>query len=87
MLGKILLLIVVVAVAWFGWRWFSRVQEIGRDKRERLRTGARPANGAAGGGQPAPDRSAEDMEKCAECGAYVVVRAAGRCGRPGCPYG
>lgn len=91
MLTKILLLIVVVLFAWFGWRWVKRVQTIGRQK-----LGQKP-DGEAGeslrgadqsAGQPAGPRrvAAEDLEKCPECGVFVAPRAAQRCGRPGCPY-
>lgn len=91
MLTKILLLIVVVLFAWFGWRWIKRVQTIGRQKLG-AKTGEK-LDGEQGDslrGPDAPARSsrvaAEDMEKCPECGVFVAPRAARRCGRPGCPY-
>ena len=85
--SKFLLLLLVVGAVWFGWRWFQRVDTV---RREQLRRQAAP--------QPAPSRrdphaeparsaSAEDMEKCPECGAYVAPRSAASCGRTGCPYG
>lgn len=88
--SKILLLALVIGAVWFGWRWFQRVDAVRRDQ---LRRPAAP--------QPAPRRdsaaeapraasqgaSAEDMEKCPECGAYVAPRSATSCGRAGCPYG
>lgn len=82
MLTKILLLIVVVLFAWFGWRWVKRVQTIGRQKLG-PKLGQKP--------EAEPDASprrvaAEDLEKCPECGVFVAPRAAQRCGRPGCPY-
>jgi hypothetical protein len=89
MLTKILLLIVVIVFAWFGWRWIKRVHQIGRekltgaDKNAAANTGA----SASSASSPPPRKSAEDMEKCPECGAYVAPRLAGPCGRPGCPYG
>lgn len=91
MLTKILLLIVVVLFAWFGWRWVKRVQTIGRQKLG-VKTGEK-LDGEQGdslrgaGAPPRPSRdAAEDMEKCPECGVFVAPRAAQRCGRPGCPY-
>lgn len=84
MLSKLLLLVGVIAAVWFGWRWMSRVQAIGREKLGRQdggRQAPRPDTAAN-----APSRNAEDMEKCAECGAWVAPALAGRCGRPGCPY-
>lgn len=90
MLTKILLLIVVVLFAWFGWRWVKRVQTIGRQK-----LGVKPGEkldreqgeSLRGGDASArPSAGAEDMEKCVECGVFVAPRSARRCGRPGCPY-
>lgn len=91
MLMKILLLIVVVLFAWFGWRWVKRVQTIGRQKLG-AKTGEKldgeQGDSLRGADAPArPSRvAAEDMEKCPECGVFVAPRAARRCGRPGCPY-
>jgi len=89
MLMKILLLIVVIVFAWFGWRWVKRVQAIGREKLAGLdKENAAPGpTTAPPPPRPQSGKSAEDMEKCAECGAYVAPRLAGPCGRPGCPYG
>lgn len=93
MLMKILLLIVVMLFAWFGWRWVKRVQTIGRQK-----LGQKPGRklddergeSPRDADPPAPSGSrrvaAEDLEKCPECGVFVAPRAAQRCGRPGCPY-
>lgn len=89
MFSKLLLLVGVIAAVWFGWRWLSRVQAIGREKLNRQDDGrptARPDAAAATSAHSRP-RDAEDMEKCAECGAWVAPALAGPCGRPGCPYG
>lgn len=88
--SKLLLLAVVVGLVWFGWRWVARVQAVGR---ARMEGGGKPApspkperaNAAPFAARPVP--AAEDMEKCPECGAYVVPRSAVSCGRPACPYG
>jgi len=82
-LSKLLFLALVIGVVWFGWRWFNRV---GAVERERVREKRRPES-APGPAQSAPRVSAEDMEKCPECGAYVAPHSAVSCGRPGCPYG
>ncbi|MGQ9365565.1 hypothetical protein [Azospirillum sp. ST 5-10] len=89
--SKLLLLVLVVVFAFFGWRWLKRVEAVGRERlRER---GERPAPQGRGGAATASARggrageTAEDMEKCPECGAYVAPRSAASCGRPGCPYG
>lgn len=91
--SKLLLLAVVVAVVWFGWRWVARVQAIGRARTEARRDGAAaPTGSSRRDNAPFPPRAAssndaEDMEKCPECGAYVAPRSAVSCGRPACPYG
>lgn len=82
--SKLILLAFVISVVWFGWSWVRRVEAVGRARRE----GVRAPDAAAGNG-PAPraGRGAQDMVKCAECGAYVVPDSATPCGRAGCPYG
>lgn len=96
--SKLLLLAVVIGVVWFGWRWFNRVQAIGRERANRRdtasprrRTSTAPGTtpGAAPNASTGPDTAmeVEDMEKCPECGAYVAPRSAVSCGRPACPYG
>lgn len=85
-LSKILFLILVIGAVWFGWRWYNRVGAVGRERlRERERRGAGKSGSSAGGA--AARVTAEDMEKCPECGAYVAPRSAVACGRPACPYG
>jgi len=83
--SKLILLAAVIAAVWYGWRWFQRVEAI---RREQLRQQAAPA-APRRPAEPEPMRSvsAEDMEKCPECGAYVSPRSATSCGRAGCPYG
>ncbi|MBP2315249.1 hypothetical protein [Azospirillum soli] len=84
MFGKILLLALVIGAVWFGWRWYNRVGAVGR---ERLREREREQKRQTGGTAQSSRVSAEDMEKCPECGAYVAPHSAVSCGRPGCPYG
>jgi hypothetical protein len=91
-LSKLLLLAVVIALVWFGWRWVARVQAIGRARTEARRDGAAPTGAGRRDGSPfsaraASPNDAEDMEKCPECGAYVAPRSAVSCGRSACPYG
>ncbi|WP_029009849.1 hypothetical protein [Azospirillum halopraeferens] len=90
--SKLLLLILVFVLVFFGWRWLKRIEAAGRDRlRERgdrpaPHRPAGPAGPAARSGSARAD-AAEDLEKCPECGAYVAPRSAVACGRPGCPYG
>ena len=78
-LGKFLLLAVLVGVVWIGFRYKSRVDEIRRAVREELqRRQAAP--------QRRPPIEAEDLVKCARCGAYVAAHGAKSCGRADCPW-
>ena len=87
-LSKLLFLALVIGAVWFGWRWYNRVGEIGRERlREREQRRGGHGAGTGNANPRAPQSSAEDMEKCPECGAYVAPRSAVSCGRPGCPYG
>ena len=70
-LGKLLLLILVITGAWYG---FKRVGRLDRQRKEKLAAGSRP------------DRDVERMDQCPVCGTYVVAGQASDCGRSGCPY-
>ena len=76
--GKFLLLVLVCLVAWYGWKYVTRVGLVGEaNRRDRARTrGPRPAK---------PSLAAEDMAKCRACGAYVA-QGARSCGRADCPF-
>lgn len=72
-LGKLLLLIVVIAAVWYGVKYIGRVNQIREEQRRRA---------------PRPDgrsRQIDDMAKCRVCGAYVTADAR-NCGRADCPY-
>jgi hypothetical protein len=77
-LGKILLLVAMIALVWYGFKYFSRrTHSVGRDK----------AAGPLGhqGGTP-EDEGIQDMETCSICGTFVPNGSARACGREGCPY-
>ena len=80
---KLVVLVAVVAIIWFGFRWFERWERERRQAAERgqgrLGSG-RPAQGPIGG-----QTAAEDMRACSVCGTYVAS-AARACGRPKCPF-
>jgi uncharacterized protein len=78
-LTKLVLLGVVIAALWLGFRYMSRVEAIRRSLREELSRRRNP--GAT------PAKEVEDLVKCAHCGAYVAARNASACGRPACPWG
>jgi hypothetical protein len=73
---KLLLLVAVIAVAWFGWRWYQRWEL-------EQRTGEA---GRRARGQESPRLAAEEMVACRVCGTYVAPKSARACARPACPY-
>ena len=75
-LPKLLVLGLIVAAIWYGFKWLGRLD---RERKARLRAsreGRAPANG---GGQ--------DLVECALCGTYVTAGIA-HCpeGRADCPH-
>jgi uncharacterized protein len=73
-LGKLLVLIAVIAAVWYGYKYVERINELrGKQGRRAPKQSKRPA------------LQAEDMAKCRVCGTYVAPDAGG-CGRPDCPY-
>jgi hypothetical protein len=68
-LPKLVLLILVIVAAWYGYRWLNA------PARELPRQRARA---------PHPAVQAQDLVPCEICGAYVAATAPG-CGRPDCP--
>jgi hypothetical protein len=82
---KLLLLVALIAVIWFGFRWFERWE-----RERRTGSSARPGQvgrgGDAGVGQPrAREPAAEEMTACPICGTYVAAGARS-CGRTNCPF-
>jgi hypothetical protein len=71
---KLLLLVTVIFVAWFGWRWYQRWEL------EQRNAEARRARGPE-----SPRLAAEDMVACRVCGVYVA-KSARACGRAECPF-
>jgi uncharacterized protein len=77
--GKLLVLILLVLVVWYGFKYVQRVEDVRRMLRRELerRQGKPQPN------QPIP---AEDLVKCARCGAYVATGSRSSCGRADCPW-
>ena len=71
-LGKLLILVIVVAAVWYGFKFVGRLDR----KRKREIEGEKSK----------PSDSIGEMEKCRICGTYVVAGRAENCGRKGCPY-
>jgi uncharacterized protein len=78
--SKVVVLVAVVAIVWFGYRWFQRWDKERREaeRREAAQLGRQPPNPGV--------RSAEEMTACRVCGTYVAPAAARSCGRPNCPF-
>jgi hypothetical protein len=79
--AKVLLLVAVVAVVWFGFRWFQRWEK------ERSARAASDEKGGRLGRDASPQADAREVEvmtACRVCGTYVA-QGARACGRPRCP--
>lgn len=68
---KYLLLILIVAGVWYGYRYVNRKKDAGE-----------PVTPPA----PKSQVGAEDLAACPVCGAYVGAKSAKSCGRGDCPY-
>lgn len=77
--AKLLLLVAVVAVVWFGFRWLRQLTAAAaRDDRVARRE--------AGPTPPQAPRAVEDLAACPRCRAYVPAQAPSACERGDCPY-
>ena len=72
-LPKLLVLILIIAAIWYGFKWVGKLD---RDRKDRLRN-------AESGSRGEDER---DLVECAACGTYVTV-GLDRCpeGRADCP--
>jgi uncharacterized protein len=83
MLPKLLLLVVIVLVAWYGVRFITRIGQM----RQVLRRAAEQAAVNARGRDPhTPALMPEDLVKCRVCASFVPAKGTTRCGRANCPY-
>lgn len=88
-IGKLLVLIAIVAAVWYGFKYIGRLERMQRGERktgersfgERIRKAARGKGDSTGG-----PGHIEETEQCPVCKAYVSVEGVENCGRPGCPY-
>ena len=71
--GKILVLAVIIAVVWYGFKFFGRLQA---KRQEELKNAGREGN----------SKDAGDMVKCQQCAAFVVAVGAAKCSKSECPY-
>ena len=80
-LQKLLLLALIIGAVWYGFKYFSRLDNL-RGKVEK--TARKAAEKVAG--KPAQPTTAQDMERCETCGDFVAQGSATACGREACPY-
>ena len=71
--GKILVLAVIIAVVWYGFKFVGRLQA---KRQEELKNAGRECN----------SKDAGDMVKCPQCAAFVVAGGAAKCSKSECPY-
>lgn len=77
---KLVVLVAVIAVIWFGFRWLERIERARRRAAERAQARlGRSRPGPIGGGET------QEMKACPVCGTYVAATA-GACGRANCPF-
>ncbi len=75
--SKLLVLVVIVAAVWIGFRLIGRLDQARKQEARRQAPGSRKEK---------PRVDVEETVKCGVCGAYVAARGASSCGRPDCPY-
>ena len=68
-LTKILVLVLIVAIVWGGFKVLTRLQQAKRDEERRVAR-ERPRGRV---------RNVEEMVRCSTCGAYVAVGARHEC--------
>ncbi len=73
---KLSLLIFVLALVWFGFRWIGRQQRARKEQ----------AGGQKSRGRGRAQVDAVDMVQCKVCDAFVPGTKASPCERAGCPY-
>ena len=71
--GKILVLAVIIAAVWYGFKFVGRLQA---NRQEELKDARREGN----------SKDAGDMVKCPQCAAFVVAGGAAKCSKSDCPY-
>jgi len=81
-LTKIITLVGILTIVWYGFRLIGKIQ---RQRRDALRRhGGAEASRRPPDGRRSPAMDTQDMVKCPVCGVYNAA-GAGKCGTPGCP--
>jgi hypothetical protein len=82
MLPKLLLLVFILLIVWYGVRFVARIGQLHHAMRRAAQQAT--ANGRPVGGQR--QVAAEDLVKCRVCSAFVPAKSATRCARADCPH-
>ncbi|HMA14443.1 MAG TPA: hypothetical protein VKP12_06645 [Kiloniellaceae bacterium] len=78
-LQKLIVLALVVAVVWYGFRFLGRLQKARKEEAKlRQQQGPQPAKKAA---RDDAKGAVEDLVPCPSCGAYVRAGSTCSCGR------
>ena len=72
---KLLVLVLIVAVIWYGFKWVGKLD---RERKAAIRRREEADR------RPSPD--AQDMVRCDVCGSFVQAQGARKCDRPDCPF-
>jgi uncharacterized protein len=80
--SKLALLVVIILVVWYGFKYIGRVEEV----RQTLRRARDAADRAQARSHGAARIHAEDLVQCRVCDAYVAAKGATKCGRSDCPW-
>lgn len=84
-LQKLIVLGLVVAVVWYGFKFLGRLQAQRKaEAKLREQGGGKPAQKTSArdsGEKPAPGGEVEDLVACPSCGAYVRAGSTCSCGR------
>ena len=80
--AKIIVLVAVIAIVWFGFKYLQRFQAMGGTSQP-----AAPKRAASGQPREAVEPATQDMIACRVCGTYVAANTKKSCGRADCVYG
>jgi hypothetical protein len=83
MLPKLLLLVFILLIVWYGVRFVTRIGQLHHAVR---RAAQQATANAQRTGRPRQAVAAEDLIKCRVCSAFVPAKNATRCARADCPF-
>lgn len=83
---KILLLALLAAAVWYGWRFWRWLRRFREEIQRQMEEAARHAAPGPAPAPTAPDPEIDDLAPCPVCGTYGVPGRVANCGRSDCPY-